>query len=331
MSSGKELGLGGWSTAKQVLDTFGTEKYLHGKTAIITGGNSGIGLETAKALASAGAKVILCSRSVKAGEEAVKQEVLQNGLGGYRVTDPSLIQVAALDLSSLASVKSFANEFLTQHSSLDLLVLNAGIMALPQREETDAGFEKQIGVNHFGHFYLTQLLIDCMKRTVDLTKDRRGRVVVLSSVAHQYGSVKPEDLHYTKGRQYKPWEAYGQSKLANLLFAKGLADRLKGTGITAVSVHPGVIATNLWRQSFINRILGKFIKNKSIPQGAATTIYACVAPRVDTDGLRGAYLSDCGSVAPNKEGLDEDGQLRNQLWEATEKQLAVAVEKAGLA
>lgn len=149
-----------------------------------------------------------------------------------------------LDLSSLQSIKAFADEFIQQEGRLDLLVLNAGIMALPKLELTDAGFEKQIGVNHFGHFYLTQLLLDKMRATPSTA----GRIVVLSSSAHRFGDVRPDDLHFsTNSRRYTPWGAYGQSKLANLLHAKGLANRLRGTGLTAVSVHPGVIKTNLWR------------------------------------------------------------------------------------
>lgn len=172
----------------------------------------------------------------------MKEELTKPGHGDY-VVDTTNVVVKALDLNSLASVKAFAQDFLATEQRLDFLVLNAGIMALPKKECTDAGFEKQIGVNHFGHFYLTKLLLDKMKSTPDTA----GRIVVLSSSAHNMGKVVVSDLHYTKGRAYAGWEAYGQSKLANLLFAKGLADRLKGTSLTAVSIHPGVIKTNLWK------------------------------------------------------------------------------------
>jgi NAD(P)-dependent dehydrogenase (short-subunit alcohol dehydrogenase family) len=199
-------------------------------------------LETCKALALAGAHVILCSRSVSVGEKAVLEELVKEGHGGYTV-DVSLVTVKSLDLNSLQSINAFAKDFLSTEKRLDFLVLNAGIMALPNRETTDAGFERQIGVNHFGHFYLTQLL---QQRMID-TPNTAGRIVCLSSSAHNMGKLVPSDLHFDKGRAYKGWEAYGQSKLANLLFAKGLADRLKGTPLTAVSVHPGVIKTNLWK------------------------------------------------------------------------------------
>ncbi|KAJ1404720.1 hypothetical protein B484DRAFT_338029 [Ochromonadaceae sp. CCMP2298] len=222
--------------------------YLAGKTAIVTGGNSGIGLETCKALALAGCRVIMCSRDEDAAEAAIKLEVQQPGLGGYAV-DGGNIAVRKLDLSSLGSIKAFAEVFKATEERLDFLILNAGIMALPKREETEHGWEKQIAVNHFGHFYLTQLLQEKMAASPYTA----GRIVVLASSAHQFGQVKTEDLHYTKGRRYRSWEAYGQSKLANLLFAKGLADHLKDSGdantrkLTAVAVHPGVIKTNLWR------------------------------------------------------------------------------------
>jgi NAD(P)-dependent dehydrogenase (short-subunit alcohol dehydrogenase family) len=199
-------------------------------------------LETCKALASAGARVILCSRSVPGGEAAVKAELASRGHGGY-VVDTSNVVVKALDLNSLPSIKAFADDFSVTEDRLDFLILNAGIMALPRLERTDAGFERQIGVNHFGHAYLVQQLQNKMLATPDTS----GRVVVLSSVAHTMGSVVPSDLHYKNGRRYAGWEAYGQSKLANLLFAKGLAHQLRGTPITAVSVHPGVIRTNLWK------------------------------------------------------------------------------------
>jgi NAD(P)-dependent dehydrogenase (short-subunit alcohol dehydrogenase family) len=204
-------------------------------------------VETCKALAYAGARVILCSRSVKAGEQVVKDEIGQPGLGGY-TADTSLITVKALDLNSLQSVKAFTDEFNKTESRLDFIVCNAGIMALPSCEYTEAGFERQLGVNHFGHFYLVRLLLPKMLAT----DDTAGRIVVLSSSAHSMGKIDVNDLHYKNGRSYRAWQAYGQSKLANLLYAKELADRLaeSSPNVTAVSVHPGVIQTNLWRFGF---------------------------------------------------------------------------------
>ena len=192
-------------------------------------------METCKALSSAGAKVFLCSRSVAAGEKAVTEEVAQTGLGGY-IGEPSQIIVKELDLNSLKSVKRFAEDFLRTESRLDLLVLNAGIMATPSLQRTEDGFEKQIGVNHMGHAYLTSLL-----KNVMTAQSTPSRIVSLASSAHAFGGVDTDDLHYKKGRMYTPWGSYGQSKLANLLFAKSLGDKLKGTSVTALSVHPGEI------------------------------------------------------------------------------------------
>lgn len=223
----------------------------------------------------------------------------------------------------MSSIKSFAEDFLKTESRLDFLVCNAGIMALPNLEYTEAGFERQIGVNHFGHFYLTKLLLDKMLGT----KDTAGRVVVLASTAHTMGELDLNDLHFNKGRAYRAWSAYGQSKLANILFAKGLADRLQGTNVTAVSVHPGVIQTNLWKQSWFNSFVGNFVRDKTIPEGAATTVWACVCPRVSTEGLHGAYLLDCGPAPPSQIAQDEDKKLRDGLWKLTEEQLEEAVKK----
>jgi NAD(P)-dependent dehydrogenase (short-subunit alcohol dehydrogenase family) len=325
VSDGKAI-VGAQLTAKQVMDQFGEGDYLKGKTAIVTGGNSGIGLETCKALASAGARVILCSRSLKAGESAVKEEIEKKGLGGYAV-DSSNIIVKALDLNTLSSIKAFADDFIATEGRVDLLVLNAGIMALPKLTRTESGFESQIGVNHFGHVYLTRLLLPMM-----LKDGTSGRIAVLASSAHSQGRPNPDDLSFHKQpNKYSGWNAYGKSKSANILFAKSLADKLSGTQLTAVSVHPGVIQTALWRQSLFNKVVGYFIASKTVPQGAATTVYACVCPKIDTPGMRGDYLADCASCGVITDYCrDEKGDLREALWQATETELQAAVSAAGL-
>lgn len=194
---------------------------------------SGIGLETCKALSFAGARVILCSRSVAAAEKAIAEEIKTFGEGGY-IGDTSNIIVKELDLNSLTSIKRFALDFLANEKSLDFLVLNAGIMALPKLERTVDGFEKQIGVNHMGHAYLVSFLEDMLRK-----QDHPSRVICVSSAAHVMGAVDVKDLHFSKGRKYTDWGAYGQSKLANLLFARALGKRLEGTKSTALSLHPG--------------------------------------------------------------------------------------------
>jgi NAD(P)-dependent dehydrogenase (short-subunit alcohol dehydrogenase family) len=327
MGSSKSNGFGKKTTAKQVVDAHGEGKYLNGKTAIVTGGNSGIGLETCKALASAGARVILCSRSMEAGEKAIEEEIKKPGHGGYVVEDVSNIVVKPLELADLKSIKAFADDFLATEERIDFLVFNAGIMALPKREETSSGFEKQIGVNHFGHFYLYSLLEDKLK-----AQKFPSRVVVLSSIAHTGGSIDLNNLHFTGKRSYGRWSAYGQSKLANILFAKEVADRTKGNSqITAVSLHPGSIQTNLVRHmnvpGFLRPLLVHALINKTIPQGAATTLYACLGKELDKEENRGVYLDDCNISKPNKEARDEKGIMRKALWEVTEKQIQEALGK----
>ena len=199
--------LGKKSTAADVIATLKPD--LSGKVAIVTGGNSGIGVETVKALASAKCKVILACRNVAAGKAARENM--------YTRYD---IDVEELDLNDLASVKAFADRVAT----VDLLVLNAGIMALNQKELTVDGFEKQIGVNHFGHAYLTRLLRP--KLEARGTAAAPSRVVVVASTAHGFAAkewtAQDLDLDF-KQVKYSPWGAYGNSKLANILFAKALA------------------------------------------------------------------------------------------------------------
>ena len=307
------------STAREVLEYFDAD--LSGKTAVITGANSGIGLETVKALASVGCRVIAGVRNVEAGRAAIDSEVAQPGEGGYVVAEPE-IEVRELDLSDLMSVERFARGM--QDEQIDLLVNNAGIMALPSKEVTVQGFEKQIGVNHFGHFHLTNLLLPGMQ-----AQGSPARIVTLSSVAHEsFGEFDVDDLHYSAGRKYSAWGAYGQSKLANLLFTKALHSRLvaqRDCQISSLAVHPGVIRTALWREQagWFNSLLLPFLQDKTIPQGAATTVYACVAPEFSDVMRAGAYLSDCKVAVPSAQARS---QINWQaLWLATEGQIAEAM------
>ena len=210
---------------------------------------------------------------------------------------------------------------------LHFLVLNAGIMALPAR--TDAaggrGWEKQIATNHFGHHLLVSLLRPALLAQAPVP----ARVVFLSSLAHRMAALDVGDLHFAR-RPYSAWGAYGQSKLANLLDAKELADQLAGSNIAACSVHPGVIQTNLSRHILSDgllargalAVLGPLVFDKSVPQGAATSVFACLAP----EAVGGAYLADCAVAEPLTEaGRDTDGSLRRALWKATEEQLQAAL------
>jgi len=328
------------STAMDVLIHFSKAKglsnptdLLAGKRAIVTGGNSGIGTETVKALAFAGAKVIFGSRSVAAGEESIKSEITGPGpflrTGQYTLSPSCVdrVSVVQLDLEDLESISRFADSILKGGESIDYLICNAGIMALEKREETSNKWEKQLGTNHYGHHYLISLLREKM-----VSQQTPSRIVLLSSLAHTGGNVVVEDLHFNKGREYRPWTAYGQSKLANLLEAKELADQLAETKVTAVSVHPGVIRTNLARHMdllknpVVDFIFGTFVVDKNIPQGASTTIYACLEPELESQELRGSYLVDCKPAMPNQAGVDADKKLRRALWEVTEKDIKAALK-----
>ena len=246
---------------------------LTGKVVIITGANSGLGLESTKALAAKGATVVMACRSLGKAEQA-KAEVLQQ-------TPNARLDVMALDNASLASVRAFAEAFKAKYERLDILLNNAGVMAIP-RTETKDGFEMQLGVNHLAHFALTGLLLDL------LTNTPGARVHSTSSSAAFGGSINFADLMGEKA--YSRWTAYGQSKLANALFATELNRRLKAAGhnTLANSSHPGLVMTNLQTNSlqesgapFGERLLyGLFgpLLAQNIEMGVLPQLYASVAP-----------------------------------------------------
>ncbi len=203
---------------------------LTGKLAVVTGANSGTGFETARALARAGAEVVLAVRSPERGE-AARARILKE-------TPGAAVRVEALDLASLASVEVFARRMLGEGRAIDILVNNAGIMALPTRQETADGFEAQIGTNFLGHFALTG-------RLLPLLSAGKARVVQLASLAHRRGRLRLGKLNFETG--YRPWAAYEQSKLAMLVFAIELQRRSEanGWGLTSVAAHPGLARTAL--------------------------------------------------------------------------------------
>jgi NAD(P)-dependent dehydrogenase (short-subunit alcohol dehydrogenase family) len=261
---------------------------LAGKTFVVTGGNSGIGLVTVEQLARQGARVVLAARRPAEGERA-RAEVLQRVPQGA-------IEMATLDLASLASVRQFAAEVLSRHDALHGLVNNAGVMNTPRGRTAD-GFEMQLGTNHLGHYLLTELLLPALRRGAP------SRVVVVSSCYHdraqgREGRIDFDDLHFER-RPYDGWEAYAQSKLANVLHAKSLARRLAGTGITTASVHPGWVRTNLIRNSMPvwvqDVLLRPFLRLGGMIEpweGAQTSLYALLAPEVEAQS--GAYFSQTG-------------------------------------
>ena len=272
-----------------------SDDVLHGvdlsdKRALVTGGASGIGAETVRALAAKGAEVIIAARN-KEYAKKVKADVIS-------LTGNDKIEFLFLELASLAKIKASADEFLSRFDSLDLLFNNAGIMACPL-DQTEDGFEMQFGSNHIGHFYFTNLIMQA------LIKAAPSRVISLSSLGHRTSPVVFEDIHY-ENRPYEKWEAYGQAKTANALFAVGLNKRFAAKGVEAFAVHPGVIATRLGRhmtKEDFDRILSENPPSKddgegkstggmkSVEQGAATSCYAATAPELSGHG--GAYLENC--------------------------------------
>lgn len=276
---------------------------LTGKTAIVTGGNSGIGVETARALAGAGANVVLTSRNLAAGQK-VAADISATGVKGK-------VSAAQLDLADLASVKAFAGDVGQLLPAIDYLILNAGVMACPKGQTKD-GFELQIGTNHFGHFALTGLLYAKLAAQTTPT-----RVIAVSSLYHNKGVTTMLDDINWEHTKYEKWRAYGNSKLANVLFAKELNKRAEGTQIEAFSLHPGVIPTPLSRHipmSWVFRSIGRMFFMKTIPQGAATSVYAATAPELKGKG--GAYLADCAIVEPM--AAAQDAGLAAALWKVSE-------------
>lgn len=261
---------------------------LTGKTYVVTGGNSGIGLVTVEQLAKQGARVVLACRRTSEGERE-GQRIRASGVRGS-------VDVMELDLASLASVRAFAASFKAKYSRLDGLVNNAGVMNTPMGKTKD-GFESQFGTNHLGHFLLTELLVDALKAASP------SRVVNVSSAYHdkaqgREGAIDFDDPNFER-RKYDGWAAYAQSKLANLLYARDLAARFGASGITAVSVHPGWVRTNLiratmpvWVQDMLLRPVFRVAGMIEPWEGAQTTLYALLAP--DVARHNGEFYSQTG-------------------------------------
>uniref|UniRef100_A0A8C6WJ17 Zgc:112332 n=1 Tax=Neogobius melanostomus TaxID=47308 RepID=A0A8C6WJ17_9GOBI len=203
-----------------------SEERLEGKTVIITGANTGIGKETARDLARRGARIVMACRDLERAEEA-KQDIFED-------TGNENLVIRKLDLSDTKSIRAFAELI----NKVNILINNAGIMMCPYSKTAD-GFEMQLGVNHLGHFLLTYLLLDLIKRSAP------SRIVVVASVAHTWTGLRLDDIN--SERSYDTMKAYGQSKLANVVFARSLAKRLHGTGVSVFSLHPGVVQSDLWR------------------------------------------------------------------------------------
>ena len=287
------------STAEQV--TAGLD--LRGKTAVITGVNSGLGYETMRVLSLRGAHVIGTARTLEKAKQAC------DSVEGK--TTP-----LACELTDFDSVVKCSDEIRAMGMPVDILICNAGIMAVPKREMV-GDFEKQFAVNHLAHFIFVHRLLDQVKASDE------GRVVMLSSSGHKFAppeGIRFDDLSFENG--YKPFLAYGQSKLANLLTAKELAKRLADTNASVNAVHPGVINTNLGRHFpkpmlFLSSLVG-WAFMKSVPQGAATTCYVATSP--DLKGVSGHYFNDCNPEESSAQSRDPD--LAAKLWSESEALVA---------
>ena len=287
---------------------------LGGKVALVTGGSSGLGQETARVLAERGAHVILTARDLSKGESVA---------AGIRAsTGNQHVEVEELELGSLKDIRAFAQRFLARHPTLHIMVNNAGVMACPQAKTTD-GFELQFGSNHLGHFLATCLLAPALR------KGAPSRVVSVSSRGHHLSPVVFDDIQFER-RPYDKWLAYGQAKTANVLFAVGLDGRLGIRGVHANALHPGGILTELGRHlqaedfEFLQK-RNRGMKYKSVEAGAATSVLAATAPELE--GRGGLYLEDCQIAAVNDEpgalwGVKSyalDPQNAERLWEVSEK------------
>ncbi|MCL6601434.1 MAG: SDR family oxidoreductase [Paenibacillus sp.] len=279
---------------------------MKGKIVLVTGANSGMGLATTVELARRGATVIMACRSAQRGEEALSKARQQSGSQD--------IELMRCDLASLDSIRSFAQEFIAKYPVLDVLINNAGVVST-KRQLTADGFEMDLGVNHLGHFLLTNLLLDPLKRS------EQGRIVVVASGAYKIGA-----LHYnnpTLSRSYNPAKAYARSKLANILFTKELATRLKGTGVTVNCVHPGAVGTNIG----VNRETGfgqGVLKMLSLffltpEKGADTAIYLASAPELVEVTGQYFYRRQIKSLSARAENMQE----ARRLWEWSEEQVGM--------
>jgi NAD(P)-dependent dehydrogenase (short-subunit alcohol dehydrogenase family) len=296
---------------------------LTGRSALVTGANSGLGLETSRALAAHGARVVMACRDEGRCGDAVAR--LRAELPGAR------LEPASLDLADLDSVRRFARGFLAGHDKLDVLVNNAGVMAVPERRTTAQGFELQLGTNHLGHFALTGLLMPALLRA------EAARVVTVSSLAHESGRIDFDDLQLERG--YTPYGAYSRTKLANLLFMLELDRRLRHVGAPAISVgaHPGFTSTNLQAAGpFLGAphvsswlvLAGVRIFGQSAAQGAEPQLYAAMAPGVqggDYFGPRWRIRGHPVSAEMAPQARDEEAARR--LWEASEEVTGLDVDR----
>ena len=300
---------------------------LNGKTAVITGATGGLGYETALALAGAGASVVLTGRNGAKGRHALQT---------IRSQFPNAeIAYENLDLANLASVSDFATRYAAAHASLDLLVNNAGVMALPKRQVTSDGFEMQLGTNYLGHYALTAHLLPWLRR------GHQPRVVNLSSLAHRSGKIDFDDLQCT--RSYTPWKAYTQSKLAMLMFALELQRRsdAAGWGLMSNAAHPGFARTDLIANGpgasgllwHVSRWLQPYVSH-SAAEGALPTLFAATSPEAKAGGYYGpnGFYEMKGPPVPAKiMPQAKDAAMAARLWDVSAALTGVSFDQVAVA
>ncbi|MFZ5668659.1 MAG: oxidoreductase [Pseudomonadota bacterium] len=300
---------------------------LAGRTAIVTGAATGIGVETARALAAAGADVVIAARKPDLAAEACAD------INGTAKGPGARFEM--LDLSDFASIRAFAERW--GEAPLNILINNAAVMACPL-ERTKDGLEMQIGTNHFGHYLLSVLLAPALEAGA-AGAGRPSRLVALSSIGHRRSDINWDDPHY-RSRPYDKWESYGQAKTANALFAVGFHKRFKDRGVTANAVMPGGIMTPLQRHlpheemvalGWIDEGTGKIRDGFKTPeQGASTSVWAAVGPELE--GVGGLYLENCGQAAPWSAEAPWAGVLPHALDpESADRLWALSAETTGLA
>ena len=272
---------------------------LQGKTAIVTGANSGMGMATVRALSDMGARVIMLCRSEKRGREALER------LNSEKPRDLDLI---LCDLGDYDSVRSFVSKVRESYSRIDILVNNAGFISL-DRQETKEGLERQFGINHIGHFLLTTSLLDLM--------GKGSRIVVVASGAHKTGKIHFDDINLHKG--FNVIKAYSQSKLANVLFTRELARRVKDKGITVNCCHPGAVATNIGidRETGFGKTVTGLLKPffQTPEQGARTAVFLATDDSVAD--VSGEYFYKCKIAKSSKRS--KDMELAKELFEFSSK------------
>ena len=280
---------------------------LDGKTVVVTGATSGIGLAAAHALARLGSRLVIVARDPARGEDAVGRMVAASG--------NRTIDLVLADLASQASIRTLAATLLARYPQIHVLLNNAGVVNL-RRKTTVDGLEATFAVNHLGYFLLTTLLLERLKAT------GRARIVNVASDAHRFGTPDLADLQNEHGR-YRAMRVYGQSKYANILFTYELARRLQGSDVTVNCLHPGAVATRLGQNNgrvatIITRALRPFFRTPE--QGAETAVYLAASP--DVEGVSGRYFSRCREMRSARGTYDEKTQHR--LWEMSERLSGVA-------